>query len=236
MAIWPAIVPRQHSHKGVTILCPSVEDLLNLGTKAHKEDVEEVGKSGSLASMSCTTMRVTLTPSMSQGNCMCHWTLDKLLPSLLRRKYQKYKKLKRTYASVAADGATLCSARIGPQKDKKNLREICEYLSKNRIDRTQFWRRVGGVLVCNMEALEQRMEGEAGQRSQKGSVIGYCSCGAVYPPRVKRGGDRDARRIKQRANRGRSRDNRTISCALARALNPLQGGSTPRNTEMPSKL
>ena len=29
------------------------------------------------------------------------------------------KKLKRTFASVAADGATLCSARIGPQKGKQ---------------------------------------------------------------------------------------------------------------------
>ena len=57
--------------------------------------------------------------------------------------------------------------------------------------------------------------------------MGYCSCGAAYPPRVKCGGDRDARRKKQRANRGRSRDNRTISCALVRALNPLQGGSIP---------
>ena len=80
------------------------------------------------------------------------------------------------------------------------------------------------------------MEGDAGQRSQKGSVIGYCSCGVAYPPRVKRGGDRNARRMKQRANWGRSRDNRTISCALARALNPLQGGSAPRNTETSSKL
>ena len=67
-------------------------------------------------------------------------------------------------------------------------------------------------------------------------MIGYCSCGAAYPPRVKRGGDRIARRMKQRANRGCSRENRIISCALARVLNPLQGGSTPRNTEMPSKL
>ena len=43
-------------------------------------------------------------------------------------------------------------------------------------------------------------------------------------------GDHDVRRMKQRANRGRSRDNRIISCALAKALNPLQGGSAPRNT------
>ena len=80
------------------------------------------------------------------------------------------------------------------------------------------------------------MEEEAGQRSQKGSVIGYCSCGAAYPPRVKCGGDRTARRQCQRVNRGRSRDDRIVSGALARALNPLQGGSIPRNTETPSKL
>ena len=89
---------------------------------------------------------------------------------------------------MATDGATLCSARIGPQKEKKNLREICEYLSKNRIDRTRILRRVGYVLVIDTEALELVKEEGAGQRSQKGSVIGYCSCGAAYPPRVQRGG------------------------------------------------
>ena len=80
------------------------------------------------------------------------------------------------------------------------------------------------------------MERDAGQRSQKGPVIGYYSCGAAYPPRIKRGGDREARRQRQRVNRGRSRDDRIVSGALARALNPLQGGSAPRNTETPSKL
>ena len=67
-------------------------------------------------------------------------------------------------------------------------------------------------------------------------MIGYCSCGAAYPPRVKRGGDREARRQRQRVNRGRFRDDRIVSGALTRALNPLQGGSVPRNTEAPSKL
>ena len=103
---------------------------------------------------------------------------------------------------MATDGAILCSARIGPQKEKKNLREICEYLSKDRIDRTRILRCVGDVLVIDMEALELVKEEGAGQRSQKGSVIGYCSCGAAYPPRVKRGGDRNTRREKQRANSG----------------------------------
>ena len=135
-----------------------------------------------------------------------------------------------------AVSATLCSARIGPHKEKKNLRECCKYLKDNRLDRTQFWRRVGDVLVCNMEALEQRMEGDAGQRSQKGSVIGYCSCGTAYPSQVKCGGDREARRLRQRVNGGSFRENRIVSGALARALNPLQGGSVPRDIETPSKL
>ena len=138
--------------------------------------------------------------------------------------------------SVATVGAILCLARIGPKKERKNLRACCKDLKENRLDRTQFWRRVRDVLVCNVEALEQRMEEDARQRSQKGSVIGYCSCGAAYPPRVKCGGDHKARRQHQRVNRGRSRDDRIVSVALARALSPLQGGSAPRNTETPRKL
>ena len=50
----------------------------------------------------------------------------------------------------------------------------------NRIDRTRILRRVGNVLVIDTEALELMKEEEAGQRSQKGSVMGYCSCGAAY--------------------------------------------------------
>ena len=64
-----------------------------------------------------------------------------------------------------ATSATLCSARIGPRKEKKNLRECCKYLKNNRLDRTQFWRRVGNVLVCDVEALEQHVEKKVGQRS-----------------------------------------------------------------------
>ena len=97
-------------------------------------------------------------------------------------------------------------------------------------------RRVGDVLEINVEALEQQRERDAGQRSQKGFVIGYCSCGAAYQPRVKRGGDREARHQRQRVNRGRSRDDHIVLCALVRALNPPHGGSVPRDTETPSKL
>ena len=79
---------------------------------------------------------------------------------------------------------------------------------------------MGNVLVVDKVALERSVK-DAGQQSQKRSVIGYCSCGATYPSRVKRGGDRQARRNRQRANRECSRDMHTISGALARALNPL---------------
>ena len=94
---------------------------------------------------------------------------------------------------MVADGTTPCSASMGSLKEKKNLREICEYLKTNRIDRTRILRRVGNALVVDMETLELEMDERAGQRSQKGIVIGYCSCGAAYPPRDKRDGDCRAR-------------------------------------------
>ena len=138
---------------------------------------------------------------------------------------------------MAADGPTLCSARNGPLKEKKNLRECCQYLKDNRLDRTQFWRRIGNVLVCNLEALKHEKERRnAGQQRKQGVSVGYCSCGAAYPPRDKRGGDRMARRERQRANRGRFRDDCTVSRVLAQSLNPLQGGSDSRISETTSKF
>ena len=67
-------------------------------------------------------------------------------------------------------------------------------------------------------------------------MIEYYSCGAAYPPRVKRSGDREARRQKQRANQDHSKDDCIVSGALARALNPLQGVSIPRDIKTPNKL
>ena len=136
---------------------------------------------------------------------------------------------------MVSANTTSCSTGRGPYKNIKNVRECCQYLTSRKIDRTRIWRKVGNVLVVDKVALEQSVK-DAGQQSQKRSVIGYCSCGATYPSRVKRGGDRQARRNRQRANRECSRDMHTVSGALARALNPLQGGSVPRNTETSSKL
>ena len=136
---------------------------------------------------------------------------------------------------MVSASTTSCSASISPRKNIKNVREFCQYLTNRQIDRTWVWRKVGNVLAIDTEALEQSVK-DAGQQSQKRSVIGCCSCGATYPSRDKRGGDRRARRNRQRANRECSRDMHTVSGALARALNPLQGGSVPRNTETSSKL
>ena len=106
----------------------------------------------------------------------------------------------------------------------------------NRIDRARFWRREGSVLVADMVALRQEMEREAGQRRQKGTVVGYCNCGAAYPSCVQRGGNRNARRKRQKVNRERLRDDRVVSQVLVQSLSSLQGGSDSRNLETTGKL
>ena len=96
----------------------------------------------------------------------------------------------------------MCSTGIGSfkEKKKKNVGEICKYLTENRLERTQFWRKVGGVLEFDEEALEQEMNRRAGQRSQLGTVMGHRSCGTACPSRDKRSGDCIARHTRQRAN------------------------------------
>ena len=135
---------------------------------------------------------------------------------------------------MAAVGATRCSTGIGPYKTIKNWREAAEYL--HRVDRARILRREGSVITCSLEALRHEMERNAGQQQRSKTVVGYCSCGAAYPSRVQRGGNREARRARQRANRECLRDERVVSRMLARVLSPSQGGSAPRNPETIGKL
>ena len=87
VAIWPVTVPKlEQRRREVAMLALPVGLSPNPGIKTHNVSEEEVGKSGSLASMFCMMMRVTPTLLMNQDNCMCHWTLGKLLPSQLRWK------------------------------------------------------------------------------------------------------------------------------------------------------
>ena len=125
------------------------------------------------------------------------------------------------------------------KKKRKILRECCKYLTENRLDRTQFWRRVGDNLVCDVGALEhadgRRVLGSNHLRER--SVIGCCKCGAAHPLQDKRGGGpRWLGGYAKESTGIVSRDDCILSCALARTLNPLQGGSAPRNAERPIKL
>ena len=110
---------------------------------------------------------------------------------------------------MATVGATCDSAGAGSLKENKNWREFVKYLH-GRVDRAWFWWREGSILIVDMVALRQEMERAAGQWRQKGTVIGYCSCGAVYPSRFQHGGNRNARRKCQRANREPLRDDRVV--------------------------
>ena len=77
-------------------------------------------------------------------------------------KPKEIKKLKRSCTCMVADDTTLCSASVRLQKEKKKLGEICKYLRRNRVDRTRILRRVGDILVIDMEALELVKEEGAG--------------------------------------------------------------------------
>ena len=137
---------------------------------------------------------------------------------------------------MAAAGATCCSAGVRSCKEKKNWREAVKYLH-SRIDRARILRREGSVITCDLAALRQVKEKQdAGQRQRQQVAVGYCSCGAAYPSRVQRGGNREVRRRRQRANRERLRDIRTVSRTLERSLSPFQGGSDSRNPETTGKL
>ena len=70
----PATVlkPVMHRRREVALLALPVEVRLNPCKKAQEVEVEEVDRSDSVASVSCTTTRVINTLSTMQDNCMCH--------------------------------------------------------------------------------------------------------------------------------------------------------------------
>ena len=72
VAIWPATVPNLLSHREVAWLALPEESLLNPCTKAQEVEAEEVDRFDSVASASCTTMRVINTLATMQDNYMCH--------------------------------------------------------------------------------------------------------------------------------------------------------------------
>ena len=93
VAIWPATVPKICTHREVALLALLAGNLLNLCNEAHVVEVEGIDRSGSVASASCTTMRVINTPSTMQDSCMCRLNLDRLL-SVERLRWKMTKKQK----------------------------------------------------------------------------------------------------------------------------------------------
>ena len=92
-ATWPATAPNLRSHREVAWLALPEESLLNPCKKAPEAEAEEVDRSDSVASASCTTMRVTNTLSTMQDSCMCHQNLGRLLSmERLRWKWKKEQK------------------------------------------------------------------------------------------------------------------------------------------------
>ena len=105
---------------------------------------------------------------------------------------------------MAFAGATRCSTGVGTRKVIKIWREVAEYIPK--VDRARILRREGSVTTCSLAALKYEMEKSVGQQQRLKPVVGYCSCEAPYPSHVQRSGNREAGRVKQRANRERLKD------------------------------
>ena len=96
VAIWPVTVPNLCSHREVALLALPEENPLNPCKEAHEVEAEEIGRSHSVASTSCTMTRVTNTPLTMQNSCMCHLNLDRLLSvERLRWKQKKEQKTKK---------------------------------------------------------------------------------------------------------------------------------------------
>ena len=80
------------------------------------------------------------------------------------------------------------------------------------------------------------MEEDVGRQPLQGAMVGGCSRGSAPPSRRKRGGDRGARRQRQRAKREVLRGDCTLSKAVDAMLSPLQGGSQHPAKERPAQL
>ena len=139
---------------------------------------------------------------------------------------------------MASDGTTMCSFWGGSLKKKERftVRECCQYLTRNKIDRTQIWRKVGCVLACDVEALRKQMESNVGRQPLQGAMVGGCSSGSAPPSRRKRGGNRSARQQRQRTKRAVLREDCILSKTVDAVLSPLQGGSQHPAEERPAQL
>ena len=136
---------------------------------------------------------------------------------------------------VASAGATISSANAKSHKNIKNWREAVKYLP--RVDRAGVLRRMGSVLTLDKVTLRHAMEREyVGQQQRKGAAVECSNSGVAHCSHSSHGGNRLERRDKERRKRESLRDQRTVSQALARSLNPNVDGSDPRTLGTTGKL
>ena len=80
------------------------------------------------------------------------------------------------------------------------------------------------------------MESNVGRQPLQGAMVGGCSSGSAPPSRRKRGGNRSARRQRQRTKCAVLREDCILSKTVDAALSPLQGGSQHPAAERPAQL
>ena len=92
-------------------------------------------------------------PLMSMDRYMFLSNQSRLLPERMRRKLKRKQKTKKSYVSVTTACVPSCSIAVGSYKEKKNWREVADYLCSS-VDRARFLRCEGFVLTCNFAALK----------------------------------------------------------------------------------
>ena len=96
-------------------------------------------------------------------------------------------------------------------------------------DRTGVWRKEGPLLILNMEDLAQRLDKKSGAPQSRGIAQERdTQHRAAHSNRGHRGGNRIARREKERDTRMRAEWKRQVTLTLEAALNSLESGSEPR--------
>ena len=104
-------------------------------------------------------------------------------------------------------------------------------------DRTGFWRKDGPVLILNMEDLAQRLDKKNGAPQSRGIAQERDNQqSAAHSNRGHRGGNRIARREKERDTRTRAEWKRQVTLTLEAALNSLKSSSEPRKEVTVNRL
>ena len=130
---------------------------------------------------------------------------------------------------------TTCSSNAGPNGYWSRWRAGKNALSGS--DRTGIWRKYGPVLVLNMEDLALRMDEKNGAPQSRGIAQERdTQHRAAHSSRGHRGGNRIARREKERDTRTRAEWKRQVTLTLEAALNSLKSGSEPRKEVTVNRL